>query len=56
MDTYDLLEHFEKVEKPQFLKKPKPYKPNKYEAKNVFKDKRLNKLWAKAEHGGFTRK
>lgn len=55
LNTYDLLEHFEKVEQPEFIKKPKPYKNTKYDAKNVFKDKRLNQLWAKAEHGGFNR-
>ena len=56
MSTYDLLEHFEEVDS-QAMRKPKPYKDNNnYVAKEVFRDKRLNKLWAKAERGGFSRK
>lgn len=57
MSTYDLLEHFEDVSEPEYLKKPKPFKDvsANYVVKEVFKDKRLNKLWAKAERGGFSR-
>ncbi|XP_014205942.1 alpha-2-macroglobulin receptor-associated protein [Copidosoma floridanum] len=55
MHTYGLLEHFEEITEPEYLKKPKLHKDNSnYVAKDVFRDKRLNQLWAKAERGGFT--
>ncbi|XP_011498576.1 PREDICTED: alpha-2-macroglobulin receptor-associated protein [Ceratosolen solmsi marchali] len=55
MSTYGLLEHFEEVTDPELLKKHKQFKDSSnYIAKDVFKDKRLNKLWAKAERGGFS--
>ncbi|XP_043265839.1 alpha-2-macroglobulin receptor-associated protein [Colletes gigas] len=55
MSTYGLLEHFDDTEDPKLLKKHKPLNDgSNYVAKDVFRDKRLNKLWAKAEHGGFT--
>lgn len=51
MSTYNLLEHFQEVED---VKKAKDYdiNPEAYN-KNVFKDKKLNKLWTKAEMAGF---
>lgn len=57
MKRYDLLEHFEDVEDAKAWKKPKPFKDDSknYIVKDVFRDKRLNKLWAKAERGGFNR-
>jgi hypothetical protein len=57
MSTYNLLEHFEDVTDSKLLKKDKPFKDNaNYIVKDVFKDKRLNNLWGKAERGGFNRK
>lgn len=55
MSTYGLLEHFVDTEDPELLKKHKALNDgSNYIAKDVFKDKRLNKLWAKAELAGFT--
>ncbi|XP_029046552.1 alpha-2-macroglobulin receptor-associated protein [Osmia bicornis bicornis] len=55
MSTYGLLEHFDDTENPELLKKHKALNDgSNYIAKDVFKDKRLNKLWAKAELAGFT--
>lgn len=53
MSTYDLLEHFQTIDNG---KKLKDYEniPDAYINKNVFKDKRLNKLWTKAELAGFS--
>lgn len=57
MSRYDLLEHFEKEVDPEELKKPKPKlkKQNygNYITQDIFQDKRLNHLWAKAERSGF---
>lgn len=55
MSTYDLLEHFAETEDPKLLKMHKALNDgSNYVAKDVFKDIRLNKLWAKAEMAGFT--
>ncbi|XP_054003562.1 alpha-2-macroglobulin receptor-associated protein [Hylaeus anthracinus] len=55
MSTYGLLEHFNDTEDPKLLKQHKALNDgSNYVAKDVFKDKRLNKLWAKAEYAGFT--
>lgn len=55
MSTYDLLEHFEDVNDPSKYKHHKPYSgPVDNSNLNIFKDKKLNKLWEKAEHSGFT--
>lgn len=55
MSTYGLLEHFAETEDPQLLKRHKALNDgSNYVAKDVFNDKRLNKLWAKAEMAGFT--
>ncbi|XP_072759848.1 alpha-2-macroglobulin receptor-associated protein [Anoplolepis gracilipes] len=55
MSTYDLLEHFAETEDPKLLKKHKALNDgSNYVAKDIFKDIRLNKLWAKAEMAGFT--
>lgn len=56
MSTYDLLEHFEDVNNPQ---KQKPHKTlneasDEHLNKSSFKDKKLKKLWGKAEQAGFT--
>ncbi|XP_054266492.1 alpha-2-macroglobulin receptor-associated protein [Macrosteles quadrilineatus] len=56
MSTYGLLEHFEEVNDPS---KYKPHKPlsgpsDTHLNKSLFKDKKLNKLWEKAERSGFT--
>ncbi|XP_055381321.1 alpha-2-macroglobulin receptor-associated protein [Condylostylus longicornis] len=57
MSTYDLLEHFEDTQDPV---KTKPYKKfhdkndNNYMNKSLFKDKKLNRLWEKAEISGFS--
>lgn len=56
MSTYDLLEYFEETNDPV---KTKPYKrhtdkSDNYMNKSTFRDKKLNKLWDKAEVSGFT--
>ncbi|XP_015176495.1 PREDICTED: alpha-2-macroglobulin receptor-associated protein [Polistes dominula] len=55
MSTYGLLEYFFETEDPMLLKRYKAFNDgSNYVAKDVFKDSRLNKLWAKAELAGFT--
>lgn len=55
MSTYGLLEHFDDTENPELLKKHKALNDGtNYIARNIFKDKRLDKLWVKAEMAGFT--
>lgn len=55
MSTYDLLEHFVETEDPKLLKIHKALNDgSNYVSKDMFKDIRLNKLWAKAEMAGFT--
>lgn len=61
MSTYGILEHFDDSQDPALYKKHKPYegkdykdKRNTYKNKSLFKDKKLNKLWEKAEVSGFT--
>jgi alpha-2-macroglobulin receptor-associated protein len=60
MSTYDLLEvmDIEDVNNPELYKKHKPkegkVKSDNYKNKSLFKDKKLNKLWERAELGGFT--
>ncbi|XP_013097698.2 alpha-2-macroglobulin receptor-associated protein [Stomoxys calcitrans] len=56
MSSYDLLEHFEETEDKE---KVKPYKKfhdpeERHINKSLFKDKKLNRLWEKAEVSGFT--
>jgi len=58
MSTYDLLEHFPDVTDPS---KHKPHEPlsgkvadKSHMNRSLFKDKKLNKLWEKAEASGFT--
>ncbi|KAH8236495.1 hypothetical protein KR026_003696 [Drosophila bipectinata] len=56
MSTYDLLEHFDET---QNVEKLKPYKKfhdsdERHKNKSLFKDKKLNRLWEKAELSGFT--
>lgn len=56
MSTYDLLEHFEEVSDPTKYKHHKPLSgpTDTHLNKSLFKDKKLNKLWEKAESSGFT--
>lgn len=55
MSTYGLLDHFAETDDPELLKRHKPLNDgSNYVAKDVFADKRLNQLWAKAEYAGFT--
>lgn len=60
MSTYDLLEVMEEedVENPELYKRHKQYeakaRSDNYKNKSLFKDKKLNKLWERAELGGFT--
>ncbi|XP_015597936.1 alpha-2-macroglobulin receptor-associated protein [Cephus cinctus] len=55
MSTYGLLEHFAETDDPELLKRHKALNDgSNYVAKDLFKDKKLNKLWAKAEVAGFT--
>lgn len=56
MSMYNLLDQADEVEDPS---KARPFKPlneatDKYINKSLFKDKKLNKLWQKAETAGFT--
>lgn len=62
MSTYDILEHFDDTQDPE---KYRHHKPNegkvahhKHDShgknRGLFKDKKLNKLWEKAEVSGFT--
>lgn len=55
MNMYGLLEHFEDAKQ----LKPKPHKSfneasEEHINKSLFKDKKLNKLWSKAETAGFS--
>lgn len=56
MSSYDLLEHFEDVNDPSQYRLHKPFNQASDDGinKTLFKDKKLNKLWHKAEHAGFT--
>lgn len=56
MSTYGLLEHFDDTQDPEKYKHHKAYqgKVDDYLNKSLFKDKKLNKLWEKAEMSGFT--
>ncbi|KAK9505386.1 hypothetical protein O3M35_009458 [Rhynocoris fuscipes] len=57
MSTYGLLEHFEEAHDEVKLKDHEPMsgsKTDSYLNKSLFKDKKLNKLWEKAENSGFT--
>ncbi|EDS26155.1 conserved hypothetical protein [Culex quinquefasciatus] len=57
MSTYGLLEHFDDTQDPEKYKHYKAYsgKVDSYKNKSLFKDKKLNKLWEKAETSGFTK-
>lgn len=56
MSTYGLLEHFEDINDPKQYKQHKAFNEASvdYINKSLFKDKKLNKLWEKAEKAGFT--
>ncbi|XP_046436585.1 alpha-2-macroglobulin receptor-associated protein isoform X2 [Neodiprion pinetum] len=55
MSTYDLLEHFTDTEDENILKRHKAMNDgSNYVSKDVFKNRKLNQLWAKAEFAGFT--
>lgn len=56
MSTYGLLEHFDDTQDPEKYKHHKAYQGSvdDYLNKSLFKDKKLNKLWEKAEMSGFT--
>lgn len=55
MSTYGLLEHFGETDDPELLKRHKALNDgSNYVSSGVFKDKKLDKLWAKAEVAGFT--
>ncbi|XP_062538249.1 alpha-2-macroglobulin receptor-associated protein [Armigeres subalbatus] len=56
MSTYGLLEYFDDTQDPEKYKPYKAYsgKVDNYMNKSLFKDKKLNKLWEKAETSGFT--
>lgn len=55
MSTYDLLEHFDDTQDPEKYKQHKAFSGpvENYKNKSLFKDKKLNKLWEKAEVAGF---
>lgn len=56
MSTYGLLEHFDDTQDPEMYKDHKAYSGpvDNYKNKSLFKDKKLNRLWEKAEVSGFT--
>lgn len=55
MSSYGLLEHFDEVQSTEKLKDHESYsETSNYVNKGIFKDKKLNKLWEKAESSGFT--
>ncbi|XP_055526179.1 alpha-2-macroglobulin receptor-associated protein [Wyeomyia smithii] len=55
MSTYGLLEHFDDTQDPEKYKHYKAYSDkDSYRNKSLFKDKKLNKLWERAEMAGFT--
>lgn len=56
MSTYGLLEHFEDVQDPKQHKEHSAFNEasDDHINKMVFQDKKLNKLWLKAERSGFT--
>ncbi|KAK3917431.1 Alpha-2-macroglobulin receptor-associated protein [Frankliniella fusca] len=56
MSSYDLLEHFDDINDPAKHRLHKPFNQGTGEHinKSLFKDKKLNKLWEKAEHAGFS--
>lgn len=56
MSTYDLLQHFDETQDPEAVKQHSPFEGSvkNYENKSLFKDKKLNRLWEKAEVAGFT--
>lgn len=56
MSTYGLLEHFKDITDPKQLRAHKPLNDPSlaYINKSLFKDKRLNQLWEKAERAGFS--
>lgn len=55
LENYGMLQYFEEDVKPQ-----KPHREqhpsDNYINKSIFKDKKLNKLWEKAEKSGFDQK
>ena len=59
MSTYDLLEYFDDTQDSEINKQYSKVQygqkdDSKYKNKSLFKDKKLNKLWEKAEVSGFT--
>lgn len=56
MSSYDLLEHFDDTQDAEKVKEFAAYsgKVDNYKNKSLFKDKKLNRLWEKAEVAGFT--
>lgn len=54
MDMYGLLEQFENVDPAKKQSKKHNEANDDHINKSLFKDKKLNKLWAKAENAGFT--
>ncbi|PNF21763.1 hypothetical protein B7P43_G09876 [Cryptotermes secundus] len=56
MSTFGLLENFEDVGDPKKYKQHKAFNDasDEHINKSLFKDKKLNKLWDKAERSGFT--
>ncbi|KFB44153.1 AGAP003521-PA-like protein [Anopheles sinensis] len=59
MSTYGLLEHFDDSQDAEKYKVPKSSdgtpKKDTYKNKTLFKDKKLNRLWEKAESAGFSK-
>jgi hypothetical protein len=56
MSTFGLLENFEDADDPKKYKQHKAFNDasDEHINKSLFKDKKLSKLWDKAEQSGFT--
>ncbi|KAG8184306.1 hypothetical protein JTE90_008990 [Oedothorax gibbosus] len=55
LEKYQLQDDFKALQDAAMVSKPsKPEMPNDAYVKNVFRDKKLNKLWLKAEQQGFS--
>lgn len=58
MSTYDILEHFDETQDPEKYKRHKAYEGrvggDSHKNRSLFKDKKLNRLWERAEVSGFS--
>ncbi|GFU39763.1 alpha-2-macroglobulin receptor-associated protein [Nephila pilipes] len=54
LEKYNLQEEYKALEDAAFISKPQYEMPKDVYIKSVFRDKKLNKLWLKAEQQGFS--